>query len=92
MTGTRPDTNGVIENYTYFRDANPDIATLPQHFHDHGYETVNMGKIYHGKYNDAEKSWSRGPAHKLVKTKPIPGGYGLEENRNIQKRKPEEAS
>ncbi|MDB4713354.1 sulfatase [bacterium] len=84
MTGTRPDTNGVIENYTYFRDANPDIVTLPQHFRNHGYETVNMGKIYHGKYNDAEKSWSRGPAHKLVKTKPIPGGYGLEENRKIR--------
>ena len=85
MTGTRPDTNGVIENYTYFRDANPDIATLPQHLRSHGYETVNMGKIYHGKFNDKEKSWSRGPAHKLVKTKPIPGGYGLEENRNIQR-------
>jgi iduronate 2-sulfatase len=85
MTGTRPDTNGVIENYTYFRDANPDIATLPQHFRRHGYETVNMGKIYHGKFNDKEKSWSRGPAHKLVKTKPIPGGYGLEGNRNIQR-------
>ena len=85
MTGTRPDTNGVIENYTYFRDANPDIATLPQHFRKHGYETVNMGKIYHGKFNDKEKSWSRGPAHKLVKTKPIPGGYGLEGNRNIQR-------
>ncbi|HBE96643.1 MAG TPA: iduronate-2-sulfatase [Verrucomicrobiales bacterium] len=85
MTGTRPDTNGVIENYTYFRDANPDIATLPQHFRNHGYETVNMGKIYHGKFNDKEKSWSRGPAHKLVKTKPIPGRYGLEGNRNIQR-------
>ncbi len=85
MTGTRPDTNGVIENYTYFRDANPEMITLPQHLRSHGYETVNMGKIYHGKYNDPEKSWARGPAHKLVKTKPIPGGYGLEENRKIQR-------
>lgn len=85
MTGTRPDTNGVIENYTYFRDANPDIVTLPQHLRVHGYETVNMGKIYHGKYNDLEKSWSREPAHRLVKTKPMPGGYGLEENRIIQR-------
>ncbi|MGJ8698108.1 MAG: sulfatase [Verrucomicrobiaceae bacterium] len=85
MTGTRPDTNGVIENYTYFRDANPDIITLPQHFRSHGYETVNMGKIYHGRYNDAEKSWSRPPANKLVKTRPIPGGYGLPENQKIQR-------
>ena len=29
MTGARPETIGVIENYTYFREANPDIVTLP---------------------------------------------------------------
>ena len=85
MTGTRPDTNGVIENYTYFRDANPDIVTLPQHFRTHGYETVNMGKIYHGKFNDLEKSWSRKPASNLVKTRPIPGGYGLPANQKIRR-------
>lgn len=83
MTGARPDTIGVIENYTYFRDRNPDVITLPQHFRAHGYETVNIGKIYHGKFNDPEKSWSRLPAHQRMKTKPIPGGYGLPENQKI---------
>jgi iduronate 2-sulfatase len=85
MTGARPDSIGVIENYTDFRVANPDIVTLPQHFRSHGYETVNIGKIYHGQYNDAEKSWSRLPANRLMKTRPIPGGYGLPENQKIQR-------
>lgn len=85
MTGARPDTIGVIENYTYFRDKNPEIITLPQHFRSHGYETVNVGKIYHGKFKDPEKSWSRLPAHKRMKTRPIPGGYGLPENQKIQR-------
>ncbi|MEJ6645277.1 MAG: sulfatase [Akkermansiaceae bacterium] len=85
MTGARPDAIGVIENYTDFRVANPDIVTLPQHFRSHGYETVNVGKIYHGKYNDAEKSWSRLPANRLMKTRPIPGGYGLPENQKVQR-------
>lgn len=85
MTGARPDTIGIIENYTYFRDKNPDIITLPQHFRSHGYETVNVGKIYHGKFKDSGKSWSQEPAHKRMKTRPIPGGYGLPENQKIQR-------
>ena len=32
MTGARPDTIGITENYAYFRDLNSDIVTLPQHF------------------------------------------------------------
>ena len=87
MTGARPDTIGVTENYTYFRDLNPDIVTLPQHFRASGYETVNCGKIYHGKFNDLEKSWSRQPARKLMPKglpKPIGiGGYALAENRKL---------
>ena len=89
MTGARPDTIGVIENYTYFRDANPDIITLPQHFWANGYETVHTGKIYHNvKYGDSEKSWSREPAwDKMPKGMPLPVppvvGYALPENRKI---------
>ncbi|MGI9472704.1 MAG: sulfatase [Rubripirellula sp.] len=87
MTGARPDTIGVTENYTYFRDLNPDIVTLPQHFWANGYETVNCGKIYHGKYNDPEKSWSRLPSRKKMPrglSSPIGvGGYALAENREL---------
>jgi iduronate 2-sulfatase len=61
MTGLRPDSLGVTENVTYFRDVKPDVVTLPQHFHQHGYETVFVGKIYHGRMIDKEKSWSGNP-------------------------------
>ena len=83
MTGARPDTIGVVENYTYFRDANPDIITLPQHLRAHGYETVHTGKIYHGIYDDQKLSWSRQPARdqmpKDIKS-PVVAGYALPEN------------
>ena len=63
MTGARPETINVIENFTYFRDANPDIVTLPQFFRQNGYETVHTGKIYHKPaFADLDSSWSRKPA------------------------------
>ena len=87
MTGARPETINVWENYTYFRDENPDIVTLPQHFRAHGYETVYCGKIFHGKFTDDEKSWSRKPAtDKLDIEKPnLPGGYADPKNVKIFK-------
>ncbi|MBD0403872.1 sulfatase [Flammeovirga sp. EKP202] len=88
MTGARPETINVIENYTYFRDENPDIITLPQHFKENGYETMNCGKVYHAKYNDPEKSWSKKPDKKLLgyKFKGLVGGYALKENQEIFKK------
>ncbi|NNM29866.1 MAG: sulfatase [Akkermansiaceae bacterium] len=85
MTGARPDTLGIVENREYFRDKNPDIVTLPQHFIAHGYEAVYHGKIYHGKMTDEEKSWSRKPARRMVGVKrPVtPGGYALPENKKL---------
>lgn len=93
MTGARPDTIGVIENYTYFRDANPDIITLPQHLIAQGYEAVHTGKIYHGKFSDPEKSWSRQPArHRLAEKGPTAiAGYALPENQEIRKKNREYA-
>ena len=40
MTGSRPDEIGIIENRAYFREVNPEIVTLPQHFIRNGYEAV----------------------------------------------------
>lgn len=88
MTGARPETIGVFENYTYFRDENTDIVTLPQHFKNNGYETVYAGKIYHGRFTDTLLSWSRKPAvNKLTIEKPnYPGAYALPENQEIYKK------
>ncbi|MRI00131.1 sulfatase-like hydrolase/transferase [Kriegella sp. EG-1] len=86
MTGARPETIGVIENYTYFRDANPDIITLPQHFWANGYETVSTGKIYHNtEYGDVELSWSRKPAvaKMTVQASHTPGGFALPINQQM---------
>jgi len=85
MTGARPETIKIIENYIYFRDLNPDIVTLPQHLIANGYETVYFGKVFHGKFTDDENSWSRESAKDKVGVKlpKLPGGYALPENQEI---------
>lgn len=47
MTGLRPDSTGVYDLTTHFREKVPDVVTLPQHFKEHGYHTQALGKIYH---------------------------------------------
>lgn len=52
MTGLRPDTNRVWDLKGKFRINLPDVVTIPQHFHKHGYYTVSMGKIFHNHMPD----------------------------------------
>lgn len=82
LTGIRPETSGVFHNYIKFRDVNPDVVTLPQHFRNNGYETVYCGKIFHHGDLDDEKSWSRMPSKDSMTVKGIrdPVGFALEEN------------
>ena len=47
MTGLRPDTIGVYDLGTHFREAVPDVVTLPQMFKRAGYSSARVGKIYH---------------------------------------------
>ncbi|WP_170309948.1 sulfatase [Seonamhaeicola maritimus] len=89
MTGARPETINVIENFTYFREANPHIVTVAQLFKSNGYETVHTGKIFHKPaWADNEKSWSREPAHDkmTIKKSKAPGGYALPENQEFSKK------
>lgn len=47
MTGLAPDTTRVYDLTTHFRQALPEIVTLPQAFLKNGYFTARAGKIYH---------------------------------------------
>lgn len=79
LTGIRPETSGIFHNYLKFRDVNPNVVTLPQHFKNNGYETAYMGKIFHHGDLDDEKSWSRLPAYDSLAAKGIskPVGFAL---------------
>ncbi len=57
LTGLYPDTHGVRDLYTHFRDTIPDVVTLPQRFKNHGYHSAAIGKIYHNDLPDPQ-SWS----------------------------------
>ena len=61
LTGRRPDTLGLWNNGTHFREKNPDVPTLPLWFKQHGYTTRCVGKIFHNwhtaVHGDA-RSWS----------------------------------
>ncbi len=52
MTGLRPDSTRVWDLRGKFRENLPDVVTIPQHFHSHGYYTVSMGKIFHNHMPD----------------------------------------
>lgn len=61
LTGRRPDTLRVWDLTTHFRETNPSIVTLPQHFKQQGYHTQNIGKIFHNwrtKIPGDPDSWS----------------------------------
>ena len=62
LTGLRPETLGIWDLPTHFREKRPDIVTLPQHFKECGYFTQNIGKIFHNWRQDDFKgdavSWS----------------------------------
>lgn len=58
LTGTRPDTTKIYDLSTPVRKAMPDVLTLPQHFKNHDYETVSLGKIYHHRDDDNQIGWS----------------------------------
>ncbi len=68
MTGLRPDQIKVTNLGNHFRQAIPDVVTLPQAFKANGYEAVAIGKIFHGsKKTQDEVSWSEPSVMNLSK-------------------------
>ena len=61
LSGARPDTTKIYDLNTPLRSVMPNVLSLPQHFKNHGYETISLGKIYHHSNDDAV-GWSNRPA------------------------------
>ena len=73
LTGLRPDTLRVWDLRTHFREHQPDLVTLPQHFKAQGYRAISLGKIFHnqsGRYHPPDAL--RRPCF-LVGTAPLVG-------------------
>ena len=62
LTGLRPQTLGITDLPTHFRERFPDIVTLPQWFKINGYHAEGIGKVFHNWRQDAHQgdsdSWS----------------------------------
>ena len=61
LSGTRPDTTGVLDNQHFMRPKMPGVVSLPQHFKNHGYTSLSLGKIFHHSERepgDDPLSWS----------------------------------
>jgi iduronate 2-sulfatase len=70
LTGRQPNTTGVTDNRTFFRNAHPDFVTLLQHMKANGYVTARTGKIFHGGIDDTENWMLGGDPRVDQKTRP----------------------
>ncbi len=60
LSGCRPDTTQIYDLETPLRTNLPDVISLPEHFKNHGYESISIGKIYHHRDDDLQ-GWSEKP-------------------------------
>jgi len=81
LTGLRPQSLGIYDLATNFRQAAAEAVTLPQHFKAHGYRTEALGKIFHVGHGNKEDaaSWSVPHWHAKVVQ------YALPENRALSR-------
>lgn len=58
LTGRRPDTLGILDNFKSLFHENPTITSLPAVFRNSGYYTARVGKIFHsGGDHDDPNAW-----------------------------------
>lgn len=66
LTGLRPEQTGVTDLSGHFREKCPNIVTLPQYFKEAGYQSICIGKIFHGSARTQDSiSWSIPERHHL---------------------------
>src|SRR5687767_1264922 len=82
LTGLRPQTLGIYDLATNFRQAVPDAVTLPQYFKQNGYRTEGLGKIFHVGHGNREDPASWSVPHFQAKSI----GYARKENQAQQTR------
>lgn len=82
LTGRRPQTLGIYDLGTNFREAVPNAVTLPQHFKENGYHTEALGKIFHVGHGNHEDPASWSEPHWKANTV----AYVLPENRGTMTR------
>lgn len=69
LTSRRPDTLHLYDNWSnYWRETVGNFTTLPQHFKNHGYQAISIGKVFHNGdasngTDDYPYSWSELPYH-----------------------------
>lgn len=79
LTSRRPDHLHLYDEGTYWRDVVGNFVTLPEHFKNHGYETISIGKVFqHGNVSngtdDYPYSWTNDlfkPLSQEYETKPV---------------------
>ena len=76
LTGIRPKHNRFISAHIRASDDAPDAITLNTHFKNHGYTTINNGKVFHFADDNAD-GWSE-PAWR-----PRKPNYALPESRAL---------
>ncbi len=65
FTGMRPDSTGVHDLSTKFRETIPAVATITQHMRKSGYTTIGTGKVYHDEQPEEWDQW--------IDSKDLPG-------------------
>jgi len=57
LSGLRPESTRILNNYLQLRKMNPQVVTFPECFRNHGYWTASTGKVFHGHKTDDANSW-----------------------------------